>query len=424
MPQVKNPAEKVRLVSVPTDKYKTACISVSAALPMSGNLAANALLVYLLKRSCKKYPEFSLLSGRLDELYGAYLAASVSKNGEAQVLTLGITGLADRFALDENESIARECAGLLAELIFNPNCNGEKFNEDAVALEKRLLIQRVEEEIDDKRTYALNRCISFMCENELYGKGRFGTVEEIEAVTAEDVFKAWKNLLETAIIQITVVGSADYGEISRIFSEKFADIQRNPVEINTVFVPECAESRRFEEKFPVNQGKLVMGFRAGTHRKDEDFAAYTVMNDIFGMGTYSKLFTNVREKLSLAYYCFSRFASSKGIVTVESGIDTDKEEAVTKEVLAQLEDLKNGNTAHETLESSKKALRERYTFSSPESFVAWYTSQLLYDELLTPEEMIEKTEKVTMDEVCAAAKKLSLDTVYMLSAEEEKNDED
>ncbi len=422
MPQIKNIAEQVRFVSVETDSFKTGRISVSMALPMDEKMAANSLLIYLLKRSCKEYPDFSLLNGKLDELYGASLSAGVSKIGESQVLSLSLTCLDDRFALTE-ESIAEQCAELLAGMIFNPNCKNGSFGAENLNAEKRLLIQRIEEELNDKRTYAFNKCIEYMCANEAYGKDKYGTVEEIRDVKMADVYSAWKNMLSTAIFQITVVGGA-VDKVADIFAQKFAKIERNPVKPETVFIQKGRHFNRFEETYPVNQGKLVIGFRAGMQNSRDNLHAITVMNDIFGMGTYSKLFMNVREKLSLAYYCWSRLVAGKGIVLVEGGIDTDKEKKVSAEILSQLSDLRNGKTDPEVLDSSKRSLKERYTFTTPEGICAWYSAQVLQDEIITPESMIEGVEGVTMEQVCDAAKKLSIDTIFMLKAQEEAENED
>jgi predicted Zn-dependent peptidase len=146
-----------------------------------------------------------------------------------------------------------------------------------------------------------------------------------------------------------------------------------------------------------------MGFVTPITNRHDGFAAMQVFNTLYGAGMTSKLFMNVREKLSLAYYCWSRLLSGKGIILVEGGIDTDKEQQVTDEVMLQLRDLVDGNTDPEVLESSKRALRERCTFVSPEGIMNWYSAQLLQAEILTPEDMINGIEKVTMDEVCAAA---------------------
>lgn len=423
MPQVKTLAEQVRLVSVETDSFKTSRIIVSMALPMDEKMAANSLLIYLLKRSCKEYPDFSLLNGKLDELYGASLSAAVSKIGDSQVLSLSLTCLDDRFALTD-ESIAQQCAELLASMIFSPNCKSGSFGAENLAAEKRLLIQRIEEELNDKRTYALNKCLEYMCKNEPCGKDKYGTVDEINAVKMADVYSAWKNLLESAIFQITVVGSACVDEIADIFTKRFSKIERNPVKPETIFVQRGGHFNRYEESYPVNQGKLVIGFRAGMQNSRDNIFAITVMNDIFGMGTYSKLFMNVREKLSLAYYCWSRLLASKGIVLVEGGIDTDKEKKVSAEILSQLSDLRNGKTDPEVLNSSKRSLKEKYTFTTPEGICSWYAAQVLEDEILTPEIMVEGVEAVSMEQVCEAAKKLSIDTIFMLKAQEEAENED
>ena len=423
MPNIRMLAENVRLVSVQTSRFKTGRISVTAALPLNENAAANSLLIYLLKRSCKEYPEFTLLNGKLDELYGASVSAGVTKLGEAQVLSLSAVCLDDRFALTD-ESIVEQCALLLADMLFSPNCKNGSFGADKLATEKRLLIQRIEEELNDKRAYAFKKCIEYMCSDEVYGKDKYGTIEEIEAVKMADVYAAWKNMLSTAIFQITVVGGADADKIGDIFENKFKKIQRNPLKPQTVFIQRGRHFNRYEESFPVNQGKLVMGFRAGMNHSRDNVHAVRVMNDIFGMGTYSKLFANVREKLSLAYYCWSRLIDSKGLVLVEGGIDTDKEKKVSAEILSQLSDLRNGKTDPEVLESSKRSLKEKHTFTTPEGICAWYASQLLDDEIVTPEEEVSGIEAVTMEQVCEAAKKLSIDTIFMLKAEGEEGSGD
>ena len=423
MPQVRMLADRVRLVSEQTGRFKTGRISVAAAMPLDENAAANSLLIYLLKRSCKQYPDMILLNRKLDELYGASISAGVSKVGDAQIVTLSMTCIDDRFALTD-ESVAEQCAGLLADMIFSPNCKNGSFDADNLAMEKRLLIQRIEEELNDKRTYAFNKCISYMCSDEAYGRDKYGTVEEIRKVKMTDVYAAWKNMLSTAVFQITVSGSADADKIAAVFEAKFKKIERNPVTPETKFVLRGGHFNRYEETFPVNQGKLVIGFRTGMSHSRDNIFAVTVMNDIFGMGTYSKLFMNVREKLSLAYYCWSKLISSKGILLVEGGIDTDKEKKVSAEILAQLSDLRSGKTDPEVLDSSKRSLKERYTFTTPEGICAWYASQLLQEEIITPEYMIEGIETVTMEQVCEAAKKLSIDTIFMLKAQEEAENAD
>lgn len=416
MLHISMPAEKVRLVCLQTDRFKTSSLVISAAVPLDENAAANALMLRLLKRGCKKYPDLTQFYGKLDELYGASVSSEISKNGDSQVLSLAVNCLDDRFALD-GENIAEQCAELSAELFFAPNTKSGSFGSDVVAREKRLLAQLVEEEMNDKGDYARKRCINHMCTNEPYGRDECGTVEEIKAVKCADVYAAWKRMMSTAVFQITYVGSASHENIEKIFASRFAKIKREPVEINTIFFKRGGRFNRYEEQFPVNQGKLVIGMRTGMENSRDNLFAVMLANDIFGGGTYSKLFANVREKMSLAYYCRTRFIRSKGITLIESGIDVDKERTVSAAIVKQLADLRSGNTEPEVYEAAKLSMRERLTFSSPSSIAAWYSAQINEQEIITPEETAQGIDEVTPEQICEAAKKLSIDTIFMLTAD-------
>ena len=415
MYEIRNICNGVRLVCVNSDKYKTATIAVKMAVPLDENAAVNAVMVKLLKRSCKAYPDFSKISARFDELYGAMFSAYSSKIGDAQVLSLNCVCVDDRFSLDGESVITNSC-DLLLEMLFNPNVKNKSFGNKNLSLEKRFLIESLIEEKNNKISYASDRCIQLMFKDEPYGLNPNGTIENVKKIKIPDVYTAWQNVMKKAVFQITVIGNVDIDKLSVMFAEKFSSIERSPYKIKTKYRVRGTKFIREEENIPVNQGKLVIGYRAGTKSRSDNRFAVTVMNDIFGGGVYSRLFTVIREKMSLAYYCSSGYRSDKGIILVQSGIDTDKEKKVTEGVAEQLDLIRNGDFDDELIASSKKALKEKMTFPVPTAICNWYSSQILEDSIISPEEMIEGIEKVTKDEICAAAKKVSLDKVFMLSA--------
>lgn len=425
---VKEIAKDVRMCHVQTDRFKTACTKITMALPIltSKELAATALLSQILRHSCKKYPDFTSLSCRMDELYGAGIGPSAIKLGEAEILRFTATCIDDRFALEKGESITGECAALLAEMLFNPDLVDGSFKEDIIAEEKRLLLQRIDEEINDKRRYARVRCEELMCNGEKYGLRRYGTREDVEKLTSEDICAAWQRILRSSKVMIASVGSSDGSEIAKIFSDGFAKVDRCAEAAEAEFRTDCGEPKRYEESFDVNQGKLVLGFRTGNKSYTDDFYAATLAIDLFGGNVYSKLFLNVREKLSLCYYCWARYIARKGLMIVDCGIDTANEKKATDEILAQLEDVKNGIFTDEDIEAAKKGMYERWVgeMDEPSDICCWYADMVYDDEILTPEEMYAELEKVTREQICAAAKRIKLDTVYMLSAKEGAENED
>lgn len=413
-------ADGVRLVGVKTDRFKTSRITFTMATPLAGNISAKAILPYFLHRRCAEYPDFSAFKGVLDELYGASVSASVSKQGEAMLLNINMTAIDDRFAL-ENEKILSECASLLTKLVFEPIKDGDSFPSEIIEDEKRLLKERIESEQSDKRRYALSKCEEIMFSGEAYGKNCLGTVEEVSALTAKDIYSEWLYLLKSSVMQVTAVGSCEPEFIKELLLKKLAGIKREPCEIKTEFFAGLPKPNYVCETQPVKQGKLVMGFRTGMRDKDDNQSAMRVAVDIFGGGTYSKLFSIVREKMSLCYYCSASLYAYKGIVMVQSGIENVNEEKAKSEISNQLSQVAQGNFSDDDFSASIKSQCDaRISFNdTPESLCLWYSGQILQEKPETPEESAAAIKAVERSQAIRAAKTIMLDTVYMLKSSEE-----
>ena len=422
----KNIGEATEFCTVKAEGFKTACASVSFMIPLSDEASVFALIPNILTRSSEKYPTVTLLEKKLATLYGAEIAADVSKIGENQVLKLAVACIDDRFALD-NESIVTECCRVLFELIFNPKFVNGTFDESEVESEKRLLAEQLGAEMSDKRTYAKNRLEEIMCEEELYGINRLGTVEDINAVTKESLTDAYKKLLKEAkiLVSVSANGNIETENIKNLFSEYAEGIERKPEKQETLYVENAEDVTYVKETAPVKQGKLVMGFRMGMKDRNDDYAAKRIMSDVFGGNPNSKLFKVVREEMSLCYYCSSRMIRAKGIMIVQSGIESFNEEKAKNAILDQLEEIKKGNFTEEDLDASKKSLEDafRSVSDSPEGLDSWFTTQLEHSEYLYPEDYINMFKGVTKEDVIRAANDVTLDTVFMLEGTEEGNEE-
>lgn len=414
---MQNIAEGIRFCSVKTDKFKTCRVNISLAMPLDKNASARAILPFMFSRRCAKYPDYTSLNRVLDELYGAAVSAGVLKRGEAQVISFSMSAIDDRFALD-GDKVALECTKLLADMIFDPLTEGESFPEDIIEQEKRLLAEAIENELNDKRRYAMLRCEQLMFADEAYGINRFGSVEDVKALTPDVVYAAWRDVLEKATVQITMVSSMDPQPIVDLIREKFSEIERHPVEIKTLFVSGLPKPEYISESMPLKQGKLVMGFRTGMRSEDDMMPAMKVAVDIFGGGTYSKLFSVVREKMSLCYYCSAALFNSKGIVMVQSGIEDANEEKAKNEIINQLRLTAEGEFTDEDFSSSIKSLTDSILGNSdtPEEITAWYASQILRNELKAPETYAKEIGNVDRAEVVRAAKTIMLDTIFMLKS--------
>lgn len=407
----------VNFRSIRDTKFKTMRISAHLIVPMSRQTAAeNALLPFLLSRASREYPDFTKLGQRLAELYGASLNADVQKLGDLQVLSLSASGIADRYAL-EGEAISGELAKLLCSILFDPPLVDGLFPEDGFEQEKRQTMELIDSEYSDKRTYARQRCEAIMCADEPYGVNRYGGKEDIARVECPALTAAWKRLLDTAKIELMVLGDCDPAPVYEGFRAAFETLgSRKTADCTTKVVRSAEKVNTVTEKMDVAQGKLVMGFRTGTATPDEEVPATRLMAALFGGTPNSKLFLNVREKLSLCYYCSASYNSMKGIMLVQSGVEVKNMERAKEEILRQLDEVKQGNFDESEVEAAKMSLCNSYRTLSDSlgGLENWYLSQTFASHSQQPEEAAAQINAVTRQEIIDAANRVTLDTVYCL----------
>ena len=412
----------IELVGIPVDRFKTNLITVSLALPLEReSVSANAVMLGLLARRGAKYRDMLSLNRKLASLYGATLNETVSKIGECQVLSLSSTCLNDRFSLD-GESIAFECVKLLSSLIFDAKLdeNGMFFDEDIEA-EKRILTEKLNSEENEKRIYVLRKTEEKMFENEPYSVNKYGTKEQVASLNKADLKNAWQNALSKAKVLITVVGNTDIDKAYDYLKGEFEKVERNYTSLpEPVFVGKSEKVNNHLERIDVKQGKLVLGFRVDVKPNDNLAKAMRSFSDIFGGGPYSKLFANVREKMSLCYYCSARYTRLKSCILVQCGCLEENMDKAIDEILNQLDVIKSGDYKEE-FESSKMALGDAVMSISdmPETIESWYIGQITDNRYKTPEEVCEEIKSVKYDEIKKCAGLVSLDTVYKLVGEEE-----
>ena len=407
---------------IKNERFKTTLISFNFFLPLKKDtVALYALLPFILTSCSSKYPEFSKLNYKLSKLYGARLDASTEKYGDYQLLKMTVSVINDRYALDD-ESLVKRASDLLLNLVFDPSVQNGAFLQNDLEREKRKAIEHIRGEYSEKRVFAKNRLIEEMYKNEAYGIAKCGTVEDVEAISGEALYKAWQDMLKAAFVRVHVIGAAVPTGLFDSISEKFSGLERGNITDCTISSPTlpCETVNRVTEKQSVNQGKLVMGFSSKLCGNDDVSLPMLVMGDIFGGGPYSRLFANVREKMSLCYYCSASTIRQKGLLTVESGVEAQNAETAEKEILNQLETIKKGEFSDFEFESSLKSIcGSLSTYSdSLTSLDMWYSLKVNNQKLYSPEDIAEMIKKITKEDVIEAASGVELHTVYKLLPKE------
>lgn len=404
-------------------RYKTNRISVNFLMPLrKETAAANGMVPLVLSRACEKYPDFTQLNQHLEELYGAQVGGGVRKLGEAQVLTLSVGAIHDKYAL-HGEALATECAELLISMLFAPVMEGGSFRQEDFAQEQRQLLEEMQGEFNDKRAFSARRCREVMFDGEAYGIGRYGSEADVKALTREKVTEAWREMIAHARVKIVLLGDMDAEAIEEKFREAFSQVERGEfLQCGTLVKQEVPEAKEVVERFEVNQAKLVMGFRTTVAEPCEQTMAMRFMSALLGGTAHSKLFANVREKLSLCYYCISQYYRNKGVLFIESGIEEKNKQAAQKEILRQLEAIRQGEISDEEMEATRLSMENSFRTVTDSQFAMenWYLMQTFDREFLTPEEALRKVGEVTKEQLVECAKTIRLDTVYVLAGKEKE----
>ena len=395
-------------------RFKQGCLSFQLLRPMEAAEAAkNALLPAVLLRGSEKHPDLRSITEALDDLYGASVGASVRRVGDYQTTGLYCSFIEDRFT--GGMPVLKPMIGFLRELLFEPVLEDGGFCADFVAGEKKNLIATIESELNDKRSYAMGQLLRKMCRADSYGIPRLGDVEQVTAIDAKDLYQHYQNILRASPIHLFYVGS-DPEQAETLLREAFEGLPREvtPLPKQTPF--HDAGGSDTVETMDVTQGKLCLGYTTPITNKREDFAAMQVLNVIFGSGMTSKLFMNLREKLSLCYSIGSAYYGSKGIVTVSAGIDFDKEDLSRQEIARQLDACCRGEITEEELTAAKEALLSglRGVHDSPGAIEGYYATAALSGLSMSVAEYMDAISAVTAEDAAAAARTLKPHTTYFL----------
>jgi predicted Zn-dependent peptidase len=419
--------EGINLRTIYETRFKTSSINIRFYLPLSEEAASlRSIVPFLLVRSCEQYPDFTALKKKLCMLYGASLTAGVSKFADCHCLSVGIDFLDDRYAIG-GENISRECTDLLTSVIFSPLLENGVFRSADVEAERRLLIEKIEAQKNNKRAYALQRAFEIMFEGSVQGINHLGSVQSASSLTAEEITAAWRSMIKTAHIEICALGAFDFEPVTSGFSSAFSNAEREytklPLPDNSFDITSVKEHT---EQSDAQQAKLVIGFRTKIDNSDKKMSmAMRLMNVVLGGSAHSLFFTNVREKMSLCYYCSSLYNRHKGYLVVQSGLEQKDCETAKKAIFEQLELLQTGTVEQSFIDSAKlSAVNECLLINdSLSSLYSWYTAQAFDDEIVTPEEAAAQFSAVSTEDIYEAAKTLTLDTIYLLAPSEETEDE-
>ena len=395
----------IDLYHIKSDNFKTVTVAMNIYRPIDDNASALALLGGVLESGCSKYPSKAILAKHLEWLYGASLHTAIMKKEETQILSVIASAPAEKFT---GEDTLLKLSELIYEIVYNPLLENGAFKPSVVNLEKENLKNLINSVVNEKRDYADKRALEEMCPGQPFAIYKYGTVEGTDALDAASLTEYYNKILKESKFDIFVSASGDISSVKEVFDECVSNGQLKKADKS----PTKTEMKVVHENMNVAQGKLVIGFTIGS----DDYFGNMLFNSVYGSGTHSKLFNNVREKLSLAYYAYSRLTMQKGVIFASAGIEFDKYDMAKDEIFAQLEAVKTGEVTDAELDSAKKSIINiiKSLNDNPVSLMDYYTGLIVAGREVDTDKIIDGINAVTKEDVVAASKTVKPDTLYFL----------
>ncbi len=412
--------EGVNLHIMPTEKYKTVRIVMKFRAPLDKEtITKRALLSSLIETNSEKYPTQTALRSELSSLFGASFGTSVTKKGKVHILTVSLSVVNEKY-LTMSDSILTKSIDFLKEIIFNPNVSDGHFDKATFTREKENLVDYYDSIADDKQTYANLELQKLFFDEASQKIPSIGTKEDLAEITETSLYNYYKKMLQEDQIDVYVLGDINEKQL-------MTQLKEFPFESRGIIQPELfykqADFKKMNSKTEsqdIKQAKFNLGYTTDIFYLQNNYYAGQLFNGLFGGFPHSKLFVNVREKESLAYYASSSLDTFRGMMIVQTGIDSKKLDQVKEIVTLQLKEMQIGNFTEEDMDQTKQMLKNQLLQSEDNSGAVierTYSNQLAKNEVIRIEEWMKRIEAVTKEEIIEVANRVKLKATFFLSEE-------
>jgi len=401
-----------------TAKFKTNTVKVFISRNLDSDATQNAILPFLLRRGTTKHRTMSAIVKRLENLYGTLIGTEVLKAGEQQVIEFSLEVPNEKF-LPVKVNLFTSALSFLKEIITSPVTDNGSFREDYLKTEVETMRRFIEGMINDKAAYATEQLFRHMCHDEPFSIYEYGDVATLKTLDAHSLYQHYQNFLASSPIDIYVSGdispSRTLRSVKRIFSlDRSGHYHLKGSQMH----PAPVQVRRVVEETELSQARLLLGLRTNIAYCDEASYPLVLATAILGGFPHSKLFRIVREKALLAYSVHSYLIRPKGVMTIYAGVDPAKAQEAETLILRQIDELKEGNISNFELESTKKSIVDdlHAISDSASREINFAFVNKLNHCAETPQTVIEKILSTTKEQITETARKIQLDTIYLLTS--------
>lgn len=378
------------------------------------DLAYRNMLVNNLLFSSHKYNTNRKIAIRKEELYSADIYGKTYRKGTQIVTEICLSSIEDKFAEEGN---FRESLEFLFDCINNPNINNGAFDETSFNITKDNITNSIKSEKENPNFEAYQKYKELIGKDKVFVGSILGTLEDVENITPSSLYEYYKTFFDDNHIDIYVLGNVEEKDILDI--DKYLKFGSNRISYTSTYVNYEKDYSEKEEDSKFNQSKLFMGGSIKSLTEHEKKYESIIYNIILGNSPTSKLFQNIREKMSYAYTISSSINRLDGMFVISAGISSKNYESTKNEVMNQIKEMKQGLFNDKDINDAKEVILSiiEEINDNPWSIIDHYNNYL-YFGADTIENQIQEINKIQKDDIVNVANKINIDTVFLLKEDE------
>lgn len=382
-------------------------------------LSIRTMLSRILIESSKKYQTVREMIIETENLYNLYFNANCYLSGNYNIIRFETTFLNNEYT---EETLFEQAIDFILEIINNPNIKNNAFDINSFNLTKDLLKEEIDTFKDDPNRYSYLRLYEEIDKKSIYSSCILGSLNDLEKITPKKLYNYYKSVIENDQIDIFVISPEDANSIKEIFARRLNFLNRSKYK-DSHYIDYNKYRKRakiVKEIGDYEQSKLLIACKFDELTAFEIKYVSLVYSYILGGGPSSKLFQTVREKNSLCYSISSSFKPLNKYLIISSGINPKSFKKTYELIKKEIKNMAQGKFDSSKIEEAKTtylaSLKE--IKDSPTAIINTYVShEYMNTDLL--DERCEKIAEVTKEDVTRFAKKLHIDTVYLLEGNDE-----
>lgn len=411
------PGVQVNFIKSQQFKSVQMMISFIKKITDKKELAKRTLLASVLESSSAKYPNQHAITLKLAELYGATFGTTAEVEGNLSLLNFVYSFVEPKY-LDNATALLQNSVAFLNQIIFHPKMKHQLFDENVFERQKVNLMTYIKGIQDNKQSEALLKIQELYFENEVQKHTPYGSAVEFEQVTNTELSKTYQEMLQTNQVQITVMGDLELDDLKRALQQLEFSGQNSTHSFATqlCYRQPVTTVKKQEITEPIQQSKLDLIYQLPIDAQNDDFFAAVVFNALLGGSAQSKLFKNVREKASLAYYAESSYSALRSIILIQTGIQANRKQEAMELIQAQVEKIKAGQFTVDELEKIKiELVNERLRMQdNPMNLLEQQVLSNLLETDLSFEFQCQAIQKVTKEKVIKIANQMKFQAEFFL----------